>query len=153
MQTLLDEILFNATHKEVALKHLIKKARRNGSSSRKYRKQKHISVSMVVRLLWNSTRGRHIALKLKAKYLLKRMASKPWRIVGAWHRGGTGGRFGSPDGILHITLRTAKGDYHLRADKRWNLFDITGPGLRRIPPYIAPGAPIVYTKKSLPNSI
>lgn len=140
---MIDEILSVAFQQEADLPSQARQAHRNGRSAGQYFNDRPLSVKEVVKMLMRSSRGRHTVLQLKAKAVLQRLARSPWRIAAAWHRGGTGGRQGRPDQTLHLTISAGgRRTYHLRANKRRHLFDITGPGLPAGKTYQSPGTPI-----------
>jgi hypothetical protein len=75
-----------------------------------------VSPAMVVDLLDDA---RHIqrydvTRDLSGGELLRKMKDTRWCITAAPHEGGTGGEGRSADPNLHITLRIAGSNYHLR---------------------------------------
>ena len=115
-------------------------AKQNGRSGGQYHTGKVITVREVVEALEKGAKpDRHPAIKKGARTLLEKMARQTWKIVAAPHKGGTGGKGRQPDKVTHVTVQL-NGNYHLRMDKRGHLFEITGPGINTIKPWIAPGS-------------
>ncbi len=100
-----------------------------------------INVDRVVDLLVGGAQpGRHPAIRRNANRLLEVLAQGSWRLAAGPHVGGFGGGGRGADWNMHITLTTRNGGFHLRQDARGHLFEITGPGMDAIPPYLAPGS-------------
>ncbi len=126
------------------LHELLHRAQQNGSSARQYAGMKRVNVHQVIQIIKNDlSSGRHPAVRIALKSLLKNMAAKRWRITAGIHKGGFGGRGRKADETKHITLRVNNiGSYHLRLNKQNYIFHITGPQNEILMPWIAPGTSI-----------
>jgi hypothetical protein len=125
----------------VADHQTIWKARQNGRSSFVYGER--VNANEVVDLLVESSKhSRHPAVRRNANRMLEEMAQGEWRVGAGVHKGGFGGNGQPPDMNRHLTIRTGRGGYHLRVDARGHLFEMTGRGMDRTPPWASPGANI-----------
>lgn len=115
-------------------------AKQNGSSAGQYHTGKTINVRTVVEALEKSCKPeRHPAIRRGARILLQKMAQHRWKVTAGPHKGGSGGSGYKPDQENHITIQIRRG-YHLRMDKRGHLYQIVGPGIDTVKPWIAPGS-------------